>query len=108
MCSFFNIDKQLGLYEGRTPRIWAVHYIMLAILLFLPIIRLACYLASFGYDYVEPIGYEQTFTYLESLIEDWKRELIVDIQLVGPDGECADPAFNRYWPGTESYKLKKN
>ena len=26
--------------------------------------------------------------------------------LVGPDGECIDPAFNRYWPGTNSYEYK--
>ena len=26
--------------------------------------------------------------------------------LVGSDGECTDPAFNRYWPGTNSYTHK--
>ena len=24
--------------------------------------------------------------------------------LVGPDDECLEPAFNRYWPGTKPYE----
>ena len=107
-CNCLNIDNQLEVYKQKAKVIWCLHWVMILILALLPIVRIACYISSFSYEHVQPLGYDQIFTYSESLIEDWRRVLIVDIQLVGPDGQCEDPAFNRYWPGTESYSLGLN